>query len=138
MQQDIGGDYELVAAMISGSVHKQQDKLPGIFLGQCVQKNLEALRIRRRQNQIDAGSVLGADCAIEVDVFTNELRGDLRPDADGSPARPRLVDPTEARLVGKHDPQATAAPGGSSLGFPHRVGKTGFLKAFWAARSRLG
>jgi hypothetical protein len=33
MQHDVGGDYELIAVMIAGAVHEQQDELPGILLG---------------------------------------------------------------------------------------------------------
>jgi hypothetical protein len=42
------------------------------------------------------------------------------------------------RFIGEHDPQATTAPGGSLPGFPHSIWKAAFLKAFWAATSRLG
>src|ERR1035438_346569 len=70
------------------------------------------------------------DCAIQIDEFTNELAGDLRPDADGCPARSRAVHPTEPRFIGKHDAQATATPGGSPPRFPHSIGKIVFLKAF--------
>ena len=45
MQHDIGGDHEFVALMIAGTVHKQQDEVPGVFFAQDVQKNLEAFRI---------------------------------------------------------------------------------------------
>ena len=44
-----------------------------IPLGQCFQENLEVFRVGRRHDQIDAGSILWADCAIEVDEFANEL-----------------------------------------------------------------
>src|SRR5258708_40052643 len=71
-----------------------------------------------------------ADCAIQIDVFTNELGGDLRPDADGSPARSRAVHPAEARFIGKHDSQPTTTPGGSPPGFPHSIWKIVFLKEF--------
>ena len=64
MQHDIGRDLELVAMMIAGTIHKQQDELPGVLLGQCGQKNLEAFRIGCRHDQIDASSVLRADGAI--------------------------------------------------------------------------
>ena len=130
MQHDIGGDHEFVALMIAGTVHKQQDEVPGVFFAQDVQKNLEAFRIGRRHDQIDASSVLRADCAIQIDVFTNELGGDLRPDADGSPARSRAVHPAEARFIGEHDLQATTPPGGSPPGFPHSIWKIVFLKEF--------
>ena len=64
MHHDIGGNYKLIAAVISGTIHKQQDELPGIFLSQGVQENLEVFRIGRRHDQIDASSVLWADSAI--------------------------------------------------------------------------
>src|SRR5258707_15794264 len=89
--------------MIAGSVYKQQDELPRVLLGQCLQENLEAFRIGRRHDQIDAGSILRADSAIQVDVFANELAGDLRPCSIGSPARSRAVHPAEARFIGAHD-----------------------------------
>ena len=111
MQHDIGGDFELVAVVIAGTIHKHQDELPGVLLGQCLQKNLEAFCVGRRHDQIDASSILRADCAVEVDVFANELGGDLRPDALRRPARPRPVHPAEPRFVGKHGPHPAAAPG---------------------------
>jgi hypothetical protein len=58
------------------------------------------------------------------------LGGDLGPHSDRSPARPWTVDPAEAGFIGKHDPQATAAPGGSPLGFLHSIWKAAFLKVF--------
>ena len=130
MQDDIGGDLEFVAAVIAGSVHKKQDQFLGIFLRQGLQKNLEAFGIGLRHHKIDASSVLRADCAIQIDVFTNELAGDLRPDADGCPARSRAVHPAEPRFIAEHDAQATATLGGSPSSFPHGIGKIVFLKAF--------
>jgi hypothetical protein len=44
--------------MIAGTIHEQQDELPGVLLGQCLQKNLESFGIGRRHDQIDAGSIL--------------------------------------------------------------------------------
>ena len=126
MQNDIGGDLEFVAAVIAGSVHNKQDQLLRILLRQGVEENLEAFGIGRWHDQIDASSVLRADCAIQIDVFTNELRGDLRPDADGSPARSWAVHPAEPRFVGEHDAQAATTPGGSPPGFPHSIGKIVF------------
>ena len=105
--------------MIAGAVYKQQDELPGILLGQCLQENLEAFRIGRRHDQVDAGSSLRADGAIQVDVFANELAGDLRPRSIGSPARSRAVHPAETRFIGEHDAQAAATSGGSPPGSPH-------------------
>jgi hypothetical protein len=57
--------------------------------------------------------LLLADCAIQTDVFTNELAGDLRPKADGCPSRSRAVHPTEPRFIAEHDAQVTAPLGGS-------------------------
>jgi hypothetical protein len=54
---------------------------PLILLGQCFQENLKAFPVGRRHDQIDAGSILWADCAVEVDEFANKLGGHLRPDA---------------------------------------------------------
>jgi hypothetical protein len=126
MKHNIGGCHEIVAAMVAGSVHKKQDEVLGIFVGQDVHKNLEAFRIRRRHDQIDASSVLWADSAIQIDVFTNELGGNLRPDADWSPARSRAVHPAETRFVGEHDAQAATPPGGSPPGFSHSIWKLFF------------
>ena len=74
MQNYISGDLKFVSAVVAGSVHNKQ-------------KNLEAFGIGRRHHQVDASSVLRADRAIQIDVFTNELAGDLWADADGCPAR---------------------------------------------------
>jgi hypothetical protein len=112
--------------MIAGTIHEQQDELPGVLLGQCLQENLEAFGIGRRQDQIDAGSILGADSAIQVGVFANELGSDLRPRSIGSPARSRAVHAAKARFVGEH---ATTS-GRNSPGLPHSIWKAVFLKAF--------
>jgi hypothetical protein len=130
MQHDIGGDFELVAVVIAGTIHKHQDELPGVLLGQCLQKNLEAFCVGRRHDQIDASSILGADCAIEVDIFTNELGGDLRSRSVGRPARSRAVHPPKARFIGEHDAQAATTSGGSPPGLPHGIWKAFFLNAF--------
>jgi hypothetical protein len=65
------------------------------------EEDLEACRIRHRHEQIDARSVLRADRSVQVDVFANELGGDLGPGADGSPARPWPIDTAEASLIGE-------------------------------------
>ena len=106
MQHDIVGDFEFIAMMIAGTVHEQQDKLPAVLPGQSLEENLEAFRVGRRHDQIDASSVLWGDGAMEVDVFANKLGGDLWPCPIGSPARSRAVDPPEARFIGEHDAQA--------------------------------
>src|SRR5260370_1968399 len=93
MQHDIGRDLEPVAMMIAGTIHKQQDELPGALLGQWGQKNRETFRIGRRHDQIDASSVLRADPATEADVFSNALGGNLRPDPDANPARSHAAHP---------------------------------------------
>ena len=129
MQYDIVGNLEIVALMIAGAVHEQQDELPAVLLGQCVEKNLEALRVGRRQDQIDAGSVLRADGAIQIDVFANELAGDLWPCPIGSPARSRAVHSAKACFIGEHDAQAAATSGGSPPGLLHSIWKAVFLKA---------
>jgi len=87
MQHDVVGNPEFVAVMIARTVHEQQDELPAVLLGQCVRKNLEALRVGRWHDQIDAGSILWADCAVEVDEFANKLGSHLRPDGLRRPAR---------------------------------------------------
>jgi hypothetical protein len=117
---------EFLAGVIACSIHNQQDQLLGIFLRQGVQKNLEAFGIGGRHDQIDTSSILRADCAVQIDVFTNELGGDLRPDADRSPARSGAVHPAEPRLVGKHDAQAATTPGSNPPGVPHSIWKSFF------------
>src|SRR3954464_14333883 len=112
-------DLEFLAAVIASSVRNKQDQVLGICLRYCVEENLEALGIGRRHDQKDARSVLRADCTIQINIFTNKLGGNLRPDADRSPAPTRPGHPPEARLVREHDAQAPAAPGGSPPGFPY-------------------
>src|SRR5258707_6478531 len=129
MQHDVVGDFKLVAVMIAGTIHKQKDKLPAVPLGQCLEKNLEAFRVGRRHDQIDASSVLRADGAIQIDVFANELAGDLWPCPIGSPARSRAVHPPKASFIGEHDAQAAATSGGNPPGLPHSIWKAVFLKA---------
>ena len=115
--------------MIAGSVHKQQDELAGILLGQCLQENLEALRVGCRHDQVDAGSILWADSAIQIDKLANELAGYLRPCSVRGPAWSRTVHPPKARFIGEHDTQAAAASGGNPPGLPHGSWKAVFLKA---------
>src|ERR1700730_17615616 len=116
--------------MVGGAVENQEHILPGKLSRQDVEKGLEARRIRSRHDHIDASPVFWRDRAVQIDVFANELGGDLGPGADRGPARPWPVDPAETRFIGDHDPQPTAAPGGSPPGFPHSMWKAVFLKAF--------
>src|ERR1700694_1508536 len=88
--------------MVGGAVENQEDILPGKLSGEDIEEDLEACRIRCRHDQIDARSVLRTDRSVQVDVFANELGGDLGPGADGSPAWPRAVHPAEARFIGEH------------------------------------
>src|ERR1700681_2887279 len=128
-QRDIAGKQEVAAAMAGGAVENQEDILPGKLSRQGVEEDLKARRIRSRHDQIDT-SQSRRNRAVQIDVFANELGGDFGPDADRGPARPRPVDPAETRFIGKQDPQATASPGGSPLGFPHSIWKAIFLKVF--------
>jgi hypothetical protein len=70
--------------------------------------------------------------------FADELGSDLGPRADRRPAPANAVHAPEARFIREHDAQASPAPGGSPPRFPHRIRKAVFLKAFCAAKSRLG
>lgn len=54
------------------------------------------------------------------------------------PTRLWPVDADETHFIGEHDPQLAATSGGRAPGFPHRIWKAAFLKAFQAAMSRLG
>jgi len=38
MKYDVVGDVEIVAVMVAGTVHEQQDELPPIPSGQCLEK----------------------------------------------------------------------------------------------------
>jgi hypothetical protein len=129
MQHDVAGNFKVIALMIAGTVYEQQDELAGILLGQCLQENLEALRVGRRHDQIDTGAILRADGAIQIDVFANELAGDLRPRPIGSPARSRAVHAAKARFVGEHDAQAATPSGSNPPGLLHSIWKAVFLKA---------
>ena len=124
--------------MVGGAVEHQEDIVPGKLSRQDVEEGLEAARVRCRHDQINASPVLWRDRAVQIDVFANELGGDLGPDADRRPAWPWPVDPPEPRFIGEHDSQLTAALSGSPPGFPHSIAKAVFLKAYCAAMSRLG
>src|ERR1700730_11016659 len=117
----------LSGTMVWRAVENQEDILSGKFSGEDIEEDLEACRIRSRHDQINAHSVLRANRSVQVDVFANELGGDLGPGTDGSPTRPRTVHPVEARFIVEHDPQATTPPCRSSLGFPDSIWKTVFL-----------
>jgi hypothetical protein len=66
------------------------------------------------------------------------LGGDTGPCADRRPARANAIHAPEARFISEHDTQPPPAPGRSPPSFPHSIRKAVFLKAFCAARSRLG
>ena len=74
--------------------------------------------------------------AVEIDVLADELRGDCGPRAERRPAGPDAVHAAEACFIGKHD--APPTPSGGPPRLPYSIRKAGFLKAFCAARSRLG
>ena len=128
-QRDVVGNREAAASMVGGAVENQQDILPGKSSRQDIDEALKACRIRCRHDQIDAGTVLRRNRAIQIDVFANELGGHLRPDAARRPARSRPVDPAETRFIGEHDPQPTAALGGRPPNLPYRAWKAAFLKS---------
>src|SRR5271166_5326087 len=115
--------------MVGGAVEHQEDIVPGKLSRQDVEEGLEAGRVRCRHDQINASPVLWRDRAVQIDVFANELGGDLGPDADRGPARPRPIDTAEPRFIGEHDAQAPTASGGSLPGLPHSIWKAVFLKA---------
>jgi hypothetical protein len=79
-------EREAAAAMVGGAVENQEDILPGKLSRQDVQEGLEARRIRSRNDKIDASPVLRRDRAVQIDVFANELGGDLGPGANRGPA----------------------------------------------------
>ena len=116
--------------MVGGAVENQEDILPGKLSRQGGEEDLKARRIRSRHDQIDTSPILRRDRAVQIDVFANELGGDLGPDADRCPAWPWPVDAAETRFIGEQDPQVTASPSGSPLGFPHGIWKAIFFKAF--------
>jgi hypothetical protein len=39
MQNDVGRDLKFLDLMIAGTIPEQQDELPGVLLGQCLQEN---------------------------------------------------------------------------------------------------
>jgi hypothetical protein len=92
----------------------------------------------QRHDQIDTSAILGRDRAVQIDVFADELGGHFGPRAGRRPARPRPIHAAEARFINEHDAQAPPAPGGGPPSLPHSIRKAVFLKAFCAARSRLG
>jgi hypothetical protein len=128
----------IAAAVIRRAVENQQDVLSAISAGQDVEEGLKARSIRGWHDQIDASAILGGDRAVQIDVFADELGGHFGPRTHRCPAGPYPIHAAEARFIGKHDAQASSAPSGSPPGFPHSVRKAVFLKAFCAARSRLG
>src|SRR5215467_3081231 len=106
--------------------------LSGKSFAQGVKENLKALRVGRGQDQESASAIHRANRSVEVNEFTNELRGDRWSHTWGSPARPRTVHPTEASFVGEHDPQPTTTLCGDPFGFPYRL-----CKAFFYSCSAL-
>ena len=73
---DIVGKGQLATAMVGRAVENQKDVLAGEPARQHVEEGLKAGGVRRRHDQIDANSVFWRDCAVQIDVFANELSGD--------------------------------------------------------------
>jgi hypothetical protein len=92
-----------------------------------LQEDLEAFRIGRRHDQIDASSIVRSDGAAQVDVFADALAGDLRL-VEASTVAWRFMRPKGASAANMmstcnhHWPQPP--------GLPHSVGKAVFFKAF--------
>src|SRR5262250_3179460 len=101
--------------------------LPGKSFAQGVEENLKALRIGRRQDQESASAIHRTNRSVEVNEFTNELRGDRWSHTGGSPTRPGTVHPTEASFVGEHDPQPATVFCREPLGFSYRLCEALFL-----------
>ena len=104
--------------------------LPGKSFAQAVEENLKALRIGCRQDQERAGSIHRANRSVEVNKFTNELRGNRWSDTWRSPTRPGTVHPTEASFVGEHDPQPTTLFCGDPFVRPEAVAGAPFMARF--------
>src|SRR3974390_21939 len=98
----------------------------------------EAFGIRCWHDQIHASAILERDRTVQIDVFANDVGGDTGPYANRRPARPQSIHSAETRLISEHDAQPPPAPRSSPPGSPHSIRKAVFLKAFCAARSRLG
>ena len=112
--------------MVGDAVENQEDILPGKLSRQGVEEDLKTRCIRSRHDQIDTSPILRRDRAVQIDVFANELGADFGPDADRGPVRSWSVDPAETPFIDEQDPQATASPAGSPLGFPHSIWKAIF------------
>ena len=112
--------------MVGGAVENQEDILPGKLSRQGVEEDLEARRIRSRHDLIDTRPVPWRDRAVQIDVFANELGGDLRPDADRGPARPWPVDPAETRFIGEQDRKRRPRLAAARLAFLTAFGKPFF------------
>src|SRR5215470_13727931 len=101
--------------------------LPGKSFAQAVEENLKALRIGRWQDQERTSAIHRANRSVEVNEFTNELRGDRWSHARWSPTRPGTVHSTEASFVGEHNPQSTTMFCGDPFGFSYRLCKAFFI-----------
>jgi hypothetical protein len=95
-----------------------------------------------RQSMIRPGYIMSrtlrCDRAVQIDVFADQLGGYLGPCSDRRLARPWPIHAPEVGFIGEHDAQIATTPPGGPPGFPYSIRKTSFLKAFCAARSRLG
>jgi hypothetical protein len=94
--------------MVGGTVEHEEEIVPGKLSRQHVEEGLEAGRVRCRHDQIIAIPVLWRDRAVQIDVFANELGGDLGPDADRGP--PALRSRSEFGSIDPLSPPAHAAP----------------------------
>jgi hypothetical protein len=107
--------------LIGCAVENQQDVLPGKLARQHREEDLEACRVGGRHHQVDgASAVLGRDRAVQVDVFTDELGGDLGPYASRRPALGEC-DSWGRSFISEHDAQSPPTAGGGLSGSPHSI-----------------
>ena len=114
--------------MVGRAVENQENILPGELSREDVEEGLEACRIRRRHDQIDAGAVVRRDRAVQIDVFADELGGDCGPCPIGAQhGLGRLIRPNRASSANMMRKRRCAC--GGLPGLPHRMWKAAFLKA---------
>src|SRR5262249_50736683 len=98
-QRDVGGNREVSATMVGSAIENQQDVLPGKPSRQEVEGGLEARRIRRRHDQVDAHPVLRRDCTVQIDArMSCEVTSGRMP-AGAQQGRGRFIRPKRASSV---------------------------------------
>jgi len=89
--------------MTRRSVINNKQEAIGETLRQFAQEHIHALAVHGGQYKITGIAVEGADGTVDIRIFTDDLRRDVRPASGGSPTILRLIDASETGFVLKEN-----------------------------------